>query len=730
MDCDDTNPDVNPGAVEIIGNGIDEDCNGFETCYIDNDNDGYRGSYTIESFSMDCSGVGETSNLIVDCDDSNPTIYPGAIEIPNDGIDQDCDGEDLVSNTPPTAPVITISPTVPYSSNDLLCEIVSPSTDPDGDPIIYEYSWYINDVFANNSNILPSFLTSYNDTVYCNVSAFDGIDSSEITTSANVIILEDEIDIDGDGFTIADGDCDDNNPDVYPGATEICGDGIDSNCDGAGGPDYDEDNDGLTFNVESTLGTSDCDTDSDQDSLSDYEEYILLGTNPLDNDSDGDSVQDDIEIGNDVNNPLDTDSDGVINALDTDDDGDGILTIDEDANGNGDPTDDDSDGDGIPDYLDSDIYSDADNDGFPSDLDCDDTNPDVYPGATEIIGNGIDEDCNGKETCYVDADRDGYGTFATVESFTFDCSAADGTSNNYDDCDDTNPDVYPGATEICDGIDNNCDGQVDEGIEAPLSTEQDGVCFGSTQICINGVWYDDISHPEYEAVETLCDGLDNDCDGIVDEGCTDLDQDGYIAVSDGGDDCDDTNPAVYPGASEICDGVDNNCDGQVDEGCGSLVINEVDYDQPFNDDFEFIELYNSSDNVIDLTGYQIQFYNGADGTIYNSISIGAGITIPAHGYFVIGDELLIPPPDQVVYGLSIQNGPDAILLKDPTGVIIDALSYKGTFGQPWEEGIPSVGETSPEYSIGRIPDGLDTNDNSVDFILMIPTPGYQNILGP
>jgi hypothetical protein len=138
-----------------------------------------------------------------------------------------------------------------------------------------------------------------------------------------------------------------------------------------------------------------------------------------------------------------------------------------------------------------------------------------------------------------------------------DCdSDDDGYDHPYcggDDCDDSNLDTHPGAPEICDGKDNNCDGMVpaDE-------TDADGDGF---RICEGDC--DDNNPATYPGALETCDGQDNNCDEVVPEDEVDNDGDGAM-ICDG--DCDDSDPTVYPGAPEICDFTDNNCDGAVDEG--------------------------------------------------------------------------------------------------------------------------------------------------------------------
>ena len=163
---------------------------------------------------------------------------------------------------------------------------------------------------------------------------------------------------------------------------------------------------------------------------------------------------------------------------------------------------------------------DTDGDGVGCADDCDEADAGVHPGATELC-DAIDQDCDGDLVeGFGDADVDG----------TPDCADADADGDGHvdveeggDDCDDGDPTVFPGAEEECDGIDNDCDG--------------------------------DSSDP----------GDDLDGDGIADCNDDDADGDGHVdAAVDGGDDCDDTDPTVFPGADEICDGVDADCAGDLD----------------------------------------------------------------------------------------------------------------------------------------------------------------------
>ena len=194
---------------------------------------------------------------------------------------------------------------------------------------------------------------------------------------------------------------------------------------------------------------------------------------------------------------------------------------------------------------------DADEDGIPASEDCDDRDPDAFPGAAELCdGDDADNNCDGVSDADTDSDDDG----AAI------C----------EDCDDERATRAPGLDEVCDSQDNNCDGEVDEGLT--LDLDGDGYstpssCAGSRDDC------NDSSEAVHPDADEICDRLDNDCNGAVDEGLsTDADGDGHYtsgSCAEPNDDCDDDEPAAYPGAIEVCDELDNDCDGDTDEGLSS-----------------------------------------------------------------------------------------------------------------------------------------------------------------
>ena len=176
--------------------------------------------------------------------------------------------------------------------------------------------------------------------------------------------------------------------------------------------------------------------------------------------------------------------------------------------------------------------------------DCDDADPNRAPTAIEAC-NGIDDDCDGRVDDRIDYDSDRFG----------ECQ----------DCDDSDATVNPDAPELCDGLDNDCDGVV--GTAELDESDADGDGAPHCADC-------DDDHPQtYPGAFELCDGVDNDCDPTTTSGAgseTDADGDGVLACND----CDDGNPQRYPGNAEACDGVDNDCGGTANFGG----LPEVDQD--------------------------------------------------------------------------------------------------------------------------------------------------------
>jgi len=186
-----------------------------------------------------------------------------------------------------------------------------------------------------------------------------------------------------------------------------------------------------------------------------------------------------------------------------------------------------------------DLY-DQDGDGYSiCGPDCDDEDAGAHPGATEVC-NGVDDDCDG-----------------TIDEGTecFD-DDGDGRSEEAGDCNDADASVHLGAEEDYEnGIDDDCDGVVDSG-----GGDADGDGFS-----VSGGDCDDYDSSTSPAASEVPDGVDNDCDGVIDEGTDAYDDDGD-GFSEIAGDCDDTDRAIGPGAAEAPDWKDNNCDGRVDEG--------------------------------------------------------------------------------------------------------------------------------------------------------------------
>ncbi|MDP2306417.1 MAG: MopE-related protein [Pseudomonadota bacterium] len=561
-DCDDTNAAVHPGATEIVADGIDQDCDDAETCYDDDDNDGYLDSSndTRASADADCSDAyeGLAADPRTDCSDTVATIHPGATEAVGDGIDQDCDGYDACYDDDDNDGYLDATgDTRASSDSDCNDAYEGLSTDPTTDcddssatirPGVTEITGDGIDSDCNGAETCfhddddDGFLDSTGDTV-----------SSADTDCADV----------GEG-TLGDPttDCDDRDATVLPGATEVAGDDVDQDCDGAELCYDDDDNDGYLDT------TGDLRSSSDTDCSDVYEGR---GADPT-TDCDDTSATTHPGAAEVVGDQVDQDCDGGELCYEDDDD-DGILDSTRDTRAS----------------TDTDCRDANEATSTAPTTDCDDTDATRHPDATEIVGDGVDQDCDGAETCYDDDDDDGTldSSGDTRASVDTDCGdRAEGTIDDAtNDCDDSDASVLVGAPEVAvDGIDQDCDG-VDacyldiDGDGFGDTTVVDGTdlaCGGPGESRVN-TDCDPASASTWPGAEELpADGLDQDCDGL--ELCyVDADGDGH-GVAEGrldpsldcasegvapvGDDCDDEDEDVFPGASEVpVDGVDQDCDG-------------------------------------------------------------------------------------------------------------------------------------------------------------------------
>lgn len=227
-------------------------------------------------------------------------------------------------------------------------------------------------------------------------------------------------------------------------------------------------------------------------------------------------------------------------------------------------------------------------------------------------------------TCYADTDGDGYGNPSSSQIFATSCGAGYVSSNT--DCNDASASIHPGATEVCNGIDEDCDNQIDEGVQNTYYADNDGDGYGgqttvlactlpanasSNNLDCNDadaavnpttLWYLDADNDNYYTGSGVAQcsspgagyrrtGLTagNDCDdsnAAINPATVwylDADNDNYYTGSgvtqcaspgagyrynglSGGGDCDDTNASINPGVAELCNGLDDNCNGQTDEG--------------------------------------------------------------------------------------------------------------------------------------------------------------------
>ncbi len=528
-DCNDEDAAINPGATELC-DGVDNDCDGevdegvTDAFYQDADGDGFG---SPDGAIEGCEQQPGTVPSATDCDDGNPDVHPGANEVCN-GVDEDCDGlvdEGLLETWYPDADNDGFGdPALGEERCDRPTDRVLVGTDcDDTTAAAHPGAVEVCDELDNDCDgavdegVTQTFFVDQDGDGYGDIGA-----SSEACSQPL-------------GYAAAAGDCDDLEFDVNPGATEWCN-RVDDDCDGtvdeadaadAGTWYLDDDGDGYGLSSSSTRS---CTTPSGHVAATpsfdcdDTEATTYPGApetcDGADDDCDG--VVDEADAVDAVTWWLDADSDGY---------GGSSLSLRQCAQPTG--------------YV-------------LSSSDCNDLSAAISPGATETC-NDLDDDCDGvadnglaTSTWYRDADSDGYGSAAST---TADCNQPSGYVASSTDCDDTDSNIRPGATEVCDGEDNDCDGLTDDD-DSPVSGRS--------------TWYRDAD----------LDGYGNGSSSL--SACDE--PSGY---TDDATDCDDSLSAVNPGANETCNGRDDDCDGTVDNGvlgtgaaCPAVDCSEVLDDNP------------------------------------------------------------------------------------------------------------------------------------------------------
>ncbi|MCP4873418.1 MAG: hypothetical protein GY898_32405 [Proteobacteria bacterium] len=500
-DCDDADGEINPDADELC-DGIDNDCDEgvdedlalVEWC-VDTDGDGVGGDDSTEVCDEEAPAGYVECDVVPDCDDEDGTSFPGGTELCDD-VDHDCDGD----------------PTNDLDANEYW-------EDADGD------GYGAGAVLVDCAAEAPTGFVDYveddedcdDDEEDVNPAETEVCDGADTDCSG---VIDDTVDADTDGFFDCD-DCDDDNIDVNPDGIESCN-GIDDDCDGVADEDTDDDLDGFT-----TCGTDGIPGNTDDDC----------------NDNNGDTYPLAPEIcdgeDNDCNGSLpseelDGDTDGYPECLECDDSN---AAINPGATEVCDGLDTDCDGSPAVDEVDVDIdlylacvdFVANGAIGILGGDDCNDADDTINPAAVETC-DGVDEDCDGIVDGDFDADNDGFST----------CGADGIPGNEDDDCNDLTAQVNPSALELCDYVDNDCDTLVDADDTADFA----------------GTDFDNDNDAGIGCGGSDCDDNDATVDGL------NLDRDGFSSCNG---DCDDSNAYIAPDQTESCNGVDTNCDGLVDD---------------------------------------------------------------------------------------------------------------------------------------------------------------------
>ena len=507
-DCDDLDPFSYPGAEERC-DGADNDCDGIidgpdpvdgDTFYEDADGDAFGDE---QYFVVACERPEGTSATPGDCDDDAPHVNPDATEVCS-GVDDDCDGK--IDDADPGLDPNSATAWYPDTDGDSYGEGEAPELaceQPDGKVAN-------GDDCGDDAAVNPSAVE------VCNLidDDCDGkVDDADPSRDASTTRLWYR-DVDGDsygdpqssvaacappeGYVEEPSDCDDGAPSVHVGAEEVCN-GIDDDCD----EQIDDADDDLELE-----STSAWHRDADGDGLGDPASLLRACEAPEGYVARADDCDDTV-----------ADPSNTVADADT-------WYLDDDGDGFGDPTE----------ALQA---CEAPSDYVIEGTDCRDDDPLVHPDAAEIC-NETDDNCSGliddedpdrvgAPSWYLDGDGDGYGDpdeVVLVCEPPPDFIAADG------DCDDGNAERSPTATEVCNGVDDDCDGLVDDADP-------------SLDLGTADTWF-----------------VDDDGDGSGDPSATLLACELPDGASAEGDDCDDARAFVHPGATEVPgSGIDEDCDG-------------------------------------------------------------------------------------------------------------------------------------------------------------------------